>query len=410
MQIDVASYIAPLLFENDELSLHGLGRFSSVYKAANIDSLQGVIHPPSKTLIFDEQYSEEDRRLAGVIGLKNNLSISAANLLVQDYIQSLKNELDFKKEVEIPEVGKLYIDYEGLLRFSPLQTNFNSASYGLPPLQYYPIVTTNKEEKSEAIKEYLEQKQESFVESVAEPTPSPIPEIPKPVDSPKVEVQEKEPIFVPTPTPLIAEEKSTGSSNWWWYLLALICIGALAWVTYKNYKNRTIQEAPTIVTTETTTQQQTNPPTTIDEGNKSQREDDVVTSKEEAFKDPSKEDQHNEIVSTPTENAKTENATVKTETPSETEKKPKEKSSQKSLETPETGKKCVIIVGSFSNKNNADKLVKSLKNKGYNAFASKANGLHKVAFSFHYQNLSEIDKKLKETRLKIAQGAWVQSK
>ena len=54
MVIDIAAHISNLLYQNEAVSLPGLGKLFTRYKPANINHLEGVINPPSKTISFSE--------------------------------------------------------------------------------------------------------------------------------------------------------------------------------------------------------------------------------------------------------------------------------------------------------------------------------------------------------------------
>jgi nucleoid DNA-binding protein len=138
MQMDVGAYIAELLYEHDSVNIPGLGGFLTRYKPAEIDQVQGKLHPPAKSLEFNENLRVNDGVLVNYIKEKHNLSLQQAEEAVHKYVQGVKNAIGQREIVVFPRVGRLYKDYEQKLQFLPDNTNFNTDAFGLPTVQYYP--------------------------------------------------------------------------------------------------------------------------------------------------------------------------------------------------------------------------------------------------------------------------------
>ncbi|MEL7118106.1 MAG: HU family DNA-binding protein [Bacteroidota bacterium] len=151
MPIEVENYIADLLFENKSISIPGLGSIISEYKEAKIDPIQGKISPPAKELKFNKNMVLNDGVLVNRIKESTGLSLSEAKNLVNDYVEQVKMALDRKEIVVIPKIGKLYKDYDDNFQFLPEQTNFNVESYGLPDVEFRPIVRTQEEVKQSGV-------------------------------------------------------------------------------------------------------------------------------------------------------------------------------------------------------------------------------------------------------------------
>lgn len=139
-QIDVGAYIADLLYEHDSVNIPGLGGFVSRYKSSAIDQVQGKLLPPSKDLNFNGNLVLNDGVLVNFLAEKNNLTKEEAQRTVDDYVEDVRKAIDRREIVVFPEVGRLYKDYESKLQFLPDNTNFNTDSYGLPVIQFYPVV------------------------------------------------------------------------------------------------------------------------------------------------------------------------------------------------------------------------------------------------------------------------------
>jgi len=150
MQIDVGSYIAELLYEYDSMIIPGLGGFITRYRSAEIDQVQGKIHPPSKDLHFNNHLLVNDGVLINYVKEQHELSYEEAEKAVADYVSQVKAAIDRREIVIFPQVGRLYKDYEQKLQFLPDNTNFNTDSFGLPTVEFSPVgqiapIVTGKE-------------------------------------------------------------------------------------------------------------------------------------------------------------------------------------------------------------------------------------------------------------------------
>lgn len=146
MDINVAEAINHLLYDYQTVAVPGLGAFVSEYHPATIDHIEGIIHPPSKSVTFNRRLAVND----GV--LYNHLqkcypgaTYEDLQEAVKDYVSAIKGRLKSQEIVDIPEVGRLYQDFENKIQFLQEPTNFNKDSYGLPELHFYPILRSRKE-------------------------------------------------------------------------------------------------------------------------------------------------------------------------------------------------------------------------------------------------------------------------
>ncbi|MEZ4950750.1 MAG: hypothetical protein R2784_15395 [Saprospiraceae bacterium] len=56
----VLKSINEILFENGEIILPGLGVFETHHKEAQIDQVQGFVHPPAREIVLYENKTKED--------------------------------------------------------------------------------------------------------------------------------------------------------------------------------------------------------------------------------------------------------------------------------------------------------------------------------------------------------------
>jgi nucleoid DNA-binding protein len=140
MQVDVGAHIAELLFEHDVVHIPGLGGFVSQYKPAGVDQIQGKMLPPSKQITFDENLQVDDGLLTEALRQRYNLSLMDASGVVERYVKQVQDSLERKEIVLIPKVGRLYRDFENLIKYLPDTTNFNTEAFGLPEVHADPVV------------------------------------------------------------------------------------------------------------------------------------------------------------------------------------------------------------------------------------------------------------------------------
>ncbi len=145
MQLDISASIAELLYEHQSVSLPGLGSFVSNYKQATVDQVEGKIQPPSKQLNFNRNLLMDDGLLVQHLRKKYNVSYPTAMLAVEQFVQDAKTAIEKREIFTIPGVGRLYKDYEHNFQFLPDDVNFNTDSYGLPTVSFYPVMRNQRE-------------------------------------------------------------------------------------------------------------------------------------------------------------------------------------------------------------------------------------------------------------------------
>lgn len=143
MQVDIGNYIAALLYTNEVVSIPGLGSFVTAYRPAEIDPVQGELSPPSKALKFDKNLAVDDGLLIKHISEEEQISVTDAERLVNAYVEQLRAAIEKREIVSFSGLGRLYKDYEGQFQFLADGTNFNTDSYGLPNVRFFPIARNN---------------------------------------------------------------------------------------------------------------------------------------------------------------------------------------------------------------------------------------------------------------------------
>lgn len=140
MNIDITPYIKELLFENNNLVIPGFGALTLKYAPSTIDHVQGMLNPPTKSIQFNENLIVNDGKLIDIIQQKHQVTTEEANQQIARFVSIMKDQLDRREMVNIAGVGRLYKDFENNIQFIPDSTNFNKAAFGLPTVNFYPIL------------------------------------------------------------------------------------------------------------------------------------------------------------------------------------------------------------------------------------------------------------------------------
>ncbi len=140
MEIDIAPYIKDLLYKHNNLVIPGFGNFILTYASSTIDHVQGMLHPPNKQINFDNNLITNDGKLLALIQEKHQLTTEDATAIINSYVSKIKAQLGQREMVEIPAVGRLYKDFENNIQFISDSTNFRKESFGLPSINFYPIL------------------------------------------------------------------------------------------------------------------------------------------------------------------------------------------------------------------------------------------------------------------------------
>jgi cell division septation protein DedD len=139
MQIDVPSHIEKLLFLHESLVIPGFGGFTATRTPATTDYPGGTVSAASKILAFSENLTADDGLLVSDITVSHGISQYDAQRVVAEFVERMQSLLNQREIVTLPGVGRLYKNYVQKIQFLPDTTNFNPASYALPPLQFSPI-------------------------------------------------------------------------------------------------------------------------------------------------------------------------------------------------------------------------------------------------------------------------------
>ena len=132
MKQPIAHYISNLLFLHDCVIIPGFGGFVGNKKSAYIHPVSGIIYPPSKTLLFNKNLSENDGLLATHIAKEEGIDLSEVTILIEEFVQKIKNELAERSAFKLQKIGAFSKGKEGNISFMQDNScNYNLASFGM---------------------------------------------------------------------------------------------------------------------------------------------------------------------------------------------------------------------------------------------------------------------------------------
>jgi len=339
MQIDIPAHIEKLLFLHDALVIPGFGGFTATRTPASTDFVGGTVNPPAKTLAFSENLTIDDGLLTADIANAHGLSSEDAGRTVEEFVEKMRNLLDQREIVTLPGVGRLYKNYVQKIQFLPDATNFNAASYGLPPLQFSPIARSREVELTPSAPDF--NSNGPYTAQPLSPTPPP-----------------------PMPEPTFAPERAGGGSSAGTALGIFLLLAALtAGIWYWQYRKKAAEPEQKPDTEKTKTKQ----PTTDEK----------------------------EVAEIPTNDNPTDALSEDTDQAVKEALEAKEKEAREKVNIARNGRECILIVASLSDKNNAEKLRKRLAEEDYQEFYEQKGGKHIVGIRFFYLKSAEIEEKKK---------------
>lgn len=141
-------YISELLYKYDCVIVPGLGGFVANYKSATIQPIQNTFSPPSKSISFNKNLNNNDGLLANFIAQKETISFDTATKKIEEYVSTINHDLKLKKRISLNDIGSIFLDSETRIQFEPQNSvNYLLGSYGLSVFQKQPIRRATIEDK-----------------------------------------------------------------------------------------------------------------------------------------------------------------------------------------------------------------------------------------------------------------------
>jgi hypothetical protein len=395
MQIDIAAHIEKLLFEHETLIIPTFGGFTSTRSPAAVDFVGGAVAPPSKTLAFNENLTIDDGILVHEISHACGISNDDARRLVIDFVENTKDALNQREIVTFPGVGRLYKNYAQKIQFLPDTTNFNTESYGLPPLQFSPVARARDVDDIIPTPRSNSNATAATVTTPVIEAPSTTHEaIEKPVEVAQVAISQTNGYIAPAVEQVVERTKNTNpmrSMGAFGIGLLVFALGVGIYLIQKNKKNALAAKgkienaAPLSVLP--------SPGEIIEKA-----ENDAAKIAEDKKKSAAAATSNNDDKDDDTAD-EVEEATAKKIEASKKVGNSKKEEKIKAEDTPKEPtvageKRCVLVVGTYQDKVNAMKLLDKIKAAGFDTYYRIQKG-HQVGIEFNYKELTEIQDKIK---------------
>jgi hypothetical protein len=131
--------ISRLLIRHNCVIVPDFGGFVARTTVAEIDETRGLITPPRKAILFNQQLIISDGLLISEYALSNSISFTEAQTKIESIIQLWKSELNQGKTISIAKVGELSLNEQGNLFFEQDRFfNLLLNSFGLGNVQFVP--------------------------------------------------------------------------------------------------------------------------------------------------------------------------------------------------------------------------------------------------------------------------------
>ncbi len=140
--ITIDKHISNLIALHDCVIVPSFGAFLAQRIPAQYNAEEQIFMPPHRTLCFNPNITIDDALLATSYMHHYGISYNQATTLLKEDIKKLKNNLARKGEYYLGELGKMSMDIEGTITFTPSESGIEDpANYGFVPL---PIATLSQ--------------------------------------------------------------------------------------------------------------------------------------------------------------------------------------------------------------------------------------------------------------------------
>ncbi len=397
----IEELIGDLLLRHNCVVIPSFGGFVAGQTSAIFDATKGSIVPPRKSLLFNKQLINNDGLLIAAYAHATKKSYEESNNYIQKQIQHWHHKLDAGERISIDRVGFIFLDHERNIGFE--QDRFHNlllASYGLGKVHF----VSQEDIQLIAQQEIFTLSGEPILEKE---TVTPIFELPKDSGDDLTNDESK---HVSSPI------RNINSKKVWKYAVAAVLLPVCFYTYWIPIKTNVLESG--IISF-----QDFNPFHTTHDGSYKKEQLDLRISPQivesdldqilrslpadvEVFSYPVDIDVY--VPVKVKEHITPKNSVVTTTLDIKNNPSPKKiVAEEKNVVTSKPTSH--LIVGCFSTKENATKLVTELKQKGFNAYiVDVQNGLHRV--SACNSNSDSVLSNAKEKLSPLSISGWVLKK
>lgn len=270
--MDLAEYINELLGLEGEVNVPGIGRFVHTRINGYYNEEENKFYPPAHKVNFDAE-AQADDRLATFISDKKNISLASSKYFIEKYVSGLKQQIPVQG-ADIAGLGQLYLNGSNIgFRDGSLTNESDPAFFGLKPVSVDelaekpsvrytpPPVKAEEEVKAPSV---ADQVMTDLINDRIPPPPA------KPVDTEQPSVVERPTIIEKTEEPAEEEynydEPVQRKNRVWIVVLLILIIALLTLMGLYKYKpewfNLPKEKPQTFTAVDTTAGQPSNTDTT----------------------------------------------------------------------------------------------------------------------------------------------------
>ena len=141
-------YLIELLYEHNCVILPGFGGFIANRLPSKINEIQQRVEPARKIVAFNINLTQNDGLLANHFSKLKGISFDEANREINEYVLQIKSEISLKKHYALKGIGDFYLNSENKTVFIPeADINFSKETFGLFPITIRKIVREQEKQQ-----------------------------------------------------------------------------------------------------------------------------------------------------------------------------------------------------------------------------------------------------------------------
>ncbi len=158
MKHTIEHYISNLLYLHDCVIIPDFGGFVGSKKSAYIHPVSGIIHPPSKAILFNKNLMQNDGLLATHIAKEERIDLVEVGKKIKEFVEKINSELEKRSAFKLSKIGTLTKGKEGNISFVQNKNyNYNLASFGMQANHKNKKVERTTAQEKEAIVKSIKQ-------------------------------------------------------------------------------------------------------------------------------------------------------------------------------------------------------------------------------------------------------------
>ncbi len=125
-----------MVIKNECIILPGFGGFETYYKPASLDKQAETLMPPSKQIVFRNDYKVDNGILVNYIKIKEKADADEIRKAIDDFVREITTKIDMEGRFDLDGIGTLIKNNDGKILFKTLEdVNYLIDSYGLSKLK-----------------------------------------------------------------------------------------------------------------------------------------------------------------------------------------------------------------------------------------------------------------------------------